>query len=326
MPVIADVLKRSVFYLYANKEAALRGDSAGGSGFFVWAKTPNGRDCIYAVTNNHVVNRDGFKVMRLVDNQGGAVTLDMSNDKWEPHSTADIAIAAMSIDHGSHSYQGIPVSWIITPELLRRANVKLGSIDVGDEVYMVGRFSHHAGRVVNLPSARSGMISLLPDSNAKIPLKGCDDQEAFLIELRSYFGFSGSPVMWRNEVSEFNSCLKIVLKEVYGIEPIKTAPANDFPIALLGVDAGAFGNTGFAVVIPAWFILEVLNGDVFMTQRAKMDEGDAMAADTHSFPDDDAPITQAIFETALQEASRRISLPDQETKETSELHRGDDCI
>ncbi len=62
---------------------------------------------------------------------------------------------------------------------------------VGDEVVMIGRFVAHDGRVRNAALARFGNIAMMPGE----PVTDGRGMkvEAFLVEMRSLSGFSGSP-------------------------------------------------------------------------------------------------------------------------------------
>ena len=69
--------------------------------------------------------------------------------------------------------------------------IKENEIEVGEEVFVTGLFSHHHGQSKNIPIVRVGNISAMPEE--KIQTKE-HLMDAYLIEARSIGGLSGSPV------------------------------------------------------------------------------------------------------------------------------------
>jgi hypothetical protein len=82
----------------------------------------------------------------------------------------------------------------------RREQLYLG---VGDEVFMIGLFSHLKGKTKNVPICRTGNIAMYPEE--KIAAKDAQgrrrDIDAFLVEARSIGGLSGSPVFARYTIN-----------------------------------------------------------------------------------------------------------------------------
>jgi len=73
-----------------------------------------------------------------------------------------------------------------TPALIEREGIGLG-----DDVFVVGLFSRRAGQARNIPIIRVGNIVAMPEE----PIKTATGlQDAYLIELLSIGGLSGSPV------------------------------------------------------------------------------------------------------------------------------------
>jgi len=71
------------------------------------------------------------------------------------------------------------------------AHHKLG---VGDEVFATGLFTEVTETTRNIPIVRTGTVAMIPGE--KIPF-GKNLIEAYLVELRSIGGLSGSPVFVR---------------------------------------------------------------------------------------------------------------------------------
>jgi hypothetical protein len=178
-------------FVYPSQETAERGERVGGSGFVVNYSSGIGNWRIrYVVTNAHVVERGGHWV-RL--NRGGftgthIVYIPPDEWTWAP-SGDDFAIALLRLPS-----EVVPYELSLDTLALTREEAAALKVGVGDECYMVGRFIAHGGRVTNNPIARFGILSLMP--NPAEPVRDGREQEveAYLIEMRSHAGFSGSPV------------------------------------------------------------------------------------------------------------------------------------
>jgi hypothetical protein len=183
--------------------------------------------------------------------------------------------------------------------LLSHSVIFTFGVGEGEEVYMVGRFIHHAGRYFNQPSVRSGIIRLMP---SMIELDDGQTQEAFLIEMRSISGHSGSPVMWiyppYHPQADLHNVTSMDMKHTF-----------DGPW-LLGIDCGSFpyyqpvykvrkeqgeivrtrlpdleakSHAGVAAEIPAWKLQELLNLEEFVKARKEEDENLARKKDGGGF-------------------------------------------
>lgn len=343
MPFIADQLRDCVFFLYDSEIGARGNEPCGGTGFFVSYPTPNFNHA-YAVTNRHVIeNLDGNQTAIRVNTVSGDVgTICLPKKAWLKHpKDADVMVAALdNLDPNLH------FTLLETRDLLTRE--KLAEvIRVGEDVYMLGRFIKHSGKRTMQPTARSGMISLNPDSGSPINYSGAPcPQEAFLLEMRSLSGFSGSPVFHNLHAGEFINHLKIAMEVVYGVEVPPDTRYVDRPelfMTVLGIDAGSFytqedieilsnGNpvnavdyksnvhSGFAIVIPGWAIMETLDRDEFAKAREakeqKAREGQQKSGGVGDVAKRPPSLTSDSFLENLRRASRPLSELDQEKKET----------
>lgn len=136
---------------------------------------------------------------------------------------------------------------------------------------MVGRFVAHGGRVTNNPIARFGSVSLLP--NAREPVRdGRDrDVEAYLVEMRSHSGFSGSPVFLVIPQYSFRGLFGDTSLEDnqtrFRLIGIDTGHKIDFlPVLQRGTDTGwveqpdlrAAHPTDVSIIAPIWRVIELL--------------------------------------------------------------------
>jgi len=145
-------------------------------------------------------------------------------------------------------------------------------IGVGDEVLMLGRFINREGLQKNSPTARFGHISQMPGD----PIDA--QEEAFLCEVRSIGGYSGSPVF---------------LIPSFDDRPGAQRPPTDRGI-ILGIDfchiqnwtcahddkgyklphVRVPQNTGMAGVIPAWKLQELIMSEKALKQRRGAEEAE----------------------------------------------------
>jgi hypothetical protein len=84
----------------------------------------------------------------------------------------------------------------------------LRDMSVGDDVFMLGLFIDEHGKTTNVPKARFGHVSMLPNSAAPLKQPTGYEAESFVIDAHSRSGFSGSPVfLYRNPLSDLGGPL-----------------------------------------------------------------------------------------------------------------------
>ncbi len=199
MPYIPQDAINAVFYLYASREDALAGRDPGGTGFIVayqgttFSKVAG--DHFYGVTNWHVVcdGTKAYPVIRLNKKDGGIDIVDLDCADWEfLPGKYDVAVVPLTIDENIHD-----VSFISTflfadnPSNPQLTHNRLG---VGEDVFMIGLFVDHSGVTTNVPSARFGNISMLPNTRATIEQPTGYKGTSYVVDMHSRGGFSGSPV------------------------------------------------------------------------------------------------------------------------------------
>ncbi len=236
MPRIPQNVIKGVFYLYANADDARAGRNPGGSGFVVrFDGTLNevyGRHFFYGVTNHHVAC-DGFPVIRLNRLDGGTDILDLNPDQWSfiPNKY-DIAAVPLTLDDKIHDVSSIST---------RQFVIENGrpDISVGEDVFMIGLFLDHNGREVNLPSARFGNVSMLPDDRVTIEQSTGYRGITYVVDMHSRTGFSGSPVyVYRTFGSDLTNVMGHDFEQIE-ISQIRAAPgARLTPNGAIGTFAG----------------------------------------------------------------------------------------
>jgi hypothetical protein len=83
---------------------------------------------------------------------------------------------------------------MIPMEMLADSQVlKSRGIGIGDELFAVGLFVQRAGSTRNIPIVRTGVIAAMPSKDEPFFRHG-GEYHAYLAEMRSIGGLSGSPV------------------------------------------------------------------------------------------------------------------------------------
>jgi hypothetical protein len=326
MPSINPQFLDCVIYIYKNKKDALDGESAGGSGFLVHVPFENNKPfgVIYAVTNNHVINKCLETVaIRLNTVDGVADVVETNPNDWKRHSSgADIRAIPIKLDFTQHKYISVPKKFLLSLEI-----ATLLEITPGHDVFMVGRFINKEGKQKNTPSVRFGSIAMMPHEPIEdgYGIK----QESFLVECRSIPGFSGSPVFVRLDehnpfrLRQFDYKRFVELTDMPPIGPWLLGvdwchlPSYEPICDVQGdrktkrYDMVAQSNTSMAGVIPAWLLIELLDDEEFMAERKEEDdrftrlkESSVVAEDVAGVKEQ-AEFTRDDFEDALKKASRR---------------------
>lgn len=277
MPRIPDVHLQAVVFIYPSEDATREGQQVGGSGFVVSYPSGVGDWSIrYVVTNAHVVDGGGHWVR--LNYPAGTHTQHIPPDRWE-HAPGgdDFALALLPLPPQVEPYMLSLNTLALTRE--EAQNLRVGP---GDEAYMVGRFAAHGGRVTNNPIARFGSISLMPNPNELVRDGRGRDVEAYLIEMRSHAGFSGSPVFLLIPQNSFRS--------EFGYTALDD---NTDRFRLLGIDTGhkedplavkqltgqgewldrtdlcVLHFTDVAIVAPIWKVMDLLERDDLVEQRTR---------------------------------------------------------
>jgi hypothetical protein len=283
---IPDILAKCVaFLMYKPKDS----DELAYAGTCFLAQVPlkaNGRATYYLVTAWHVIaeitrrSGDGIAYIR-VNRENGEIThvkgalknwrrhptdtlVDVAACPWQPYDIDDTAdppkttLAPMDL---------IPVG---TDLFANAEQFKSNRIGIGDHVICIGLFSRFVGTDKNMPIVRFGQIALMPDE--PVPTKYFGNMEAFLIEVRSVGGLSGSPIFLYSTTPRFIATndvrregLFLLLGLVHGHWDTPEAPTS------AAVPSSERLNVGIAVAIPAQKILEVLDHPDFIRMRAEID-------------------------------------------------------
>jgi hypothetical protein len=256
-----------------------------GTGFFVSvpSKIPN-RSFPYLVTAKHVaraVEGNDFYI-RANTRDGTSTIFKAGNEvKWcfHPDSTYPADVAVYHFPLTTDLYKTLDCEMIEVGMLLTEKKRQEEGVGEGDETFSVGLFSKHAGNGKNLPIIRMGNIAMISDEPVQTTQFG--NMDAYLIEMRSIGGHSGSPVF--------------VLKPIPIAIADELVPTSHWRVFLLGlihghwdVELGKSGdatqvddfksrvNAGIAMVVPACKILEAINSQELADLRDSI-EANAIA-------------------------------------------------
>lgn len=272
MARIEDIIVDCVFFIYPSGQAAIDGEEAGGTGFFLgipFARQADGMH-VYAVTVGHIVRGYDSPTLRINTKDGNFDLVEKKRDEWVIHPEgADLAITPIDIKWEHHK-----IGYFLREHLINKEFIQDKDVGIGDEVCMVGRFKHYEGSKRNTPVARFGNLAAMPTEpllNTFTQL----DEESFLVEARSISGYSGSPV--------------VLLIEQFSRRPTKEALSSQWYLSLLGIDWGHIrthekvrdqaGNTieypkmqvqfnsVMMGVVPAWKLNELLEQKEFVESR-----------------------------------------------------------
>jgi hypothetical protein len=186
---VPDIMRKCVVFVGADITGQFIPYGTG----FITMVVRHGMTFQFLVTAHHVINDipgDVF-AMRLNRNAGTAVSISLEKSKIILHRTRGCDIAMICIPtygHDVYDYRFLPLD----RQTLTKERNELWDIGIGDEVVTIGLYTSHFGETKNIPVVRVGHLAMLPEEPVPGPFG--DYIEAYLVELRSIAGLSGSPV------------------------------------------------------------------------------------------------------------------------------------
>jgi len=236
-----------------------------GTAFFVvHQETQQGlqKTQMYVVTAKHVLDKIHEKtaldtIFLTFNGPNGREEVEMRLSDWHFHpkvstETIDVAVARFNYRTGSIVHYPNPnqvrhwaMNQIATLQVAKRAD-----IDTGHVVGIAGLFVHHQGIQQNIPIIRLGNIAAMPIEKVTTTIGMMD---AYLIEVRSVGGLSGSPVF---AITKSNNLLLLGL--IHGHFD-QNRSRNDSSLQ----DADTYFseeriNSGIAIVVPGDSIRETI--------------------------------------------------------------------
>lgn len=239
---------------------------------------------VYAVTTRHSIFDSDVQI-RLNLKRGGKEDKPILKGDWFCDPSSDVAVVPLEF-MWKGEFEKFDIELIDHTELRSYADhyypmnqfpadhpspLRYGS---GDEVFSIGLFDHHSGSDhAATPVARFGHIALVPAIGEKITAEIEPDIyqeiEAFLVEIASWGGQSGSPVFLRpTKVYEERTSSRPSWEVSHCIGIIQGFYPGEQDVKINGHDATLSPlNMGIALVIPAKKITELLHRPDVKAQR-----------------------------------------------------------
>jgi hypothetical protein len=281
----------------------------GGTAFFVSVPAVEvpGAQFVYLVTAAHCItsaNESGDTLgLRLNMRDGGTTFADVSQLGWtSPDSDGpDVAVSSpLPSDLSSRGldYKSVPHAMFLTEEIITEKD-----IGVGDELLVTGLFFHRIGRERNHPIVRSGIIAAMPSEPLTDENSGLE-YHAYLAEVRSIGGLSGSPVFVRlgpgrtaGGITNLGGPTYYLLGLIRGHWKRGLYHAADF-----GTSEFESMNTGIALVTPLTDALTVLESEAFVKHR-KQEEREFQKQST---PTKDSLVTEDSEFERFEDLARKL--------------------
>ena len=316
VPRIRDQILDCVVYLYPTKAAAEVGVGAGGSGFLLRVPCSIVAESHFnfVVTNRHVT-AGGATVVRLNTKDGRTDTIEPLQNRIFESKTDDLAIIMLPTIPQAYQINSIGRECLVSKEFVAEHG-----IGVGDDALMVGRFINRDGEQKNTPTARFGNISQMLGDPISVTIDGKEhvQEEAFLVEVRSIGGYSGSPVFVLPNLMYDRPGKKLPLDRgiILGVDfchlrnwhKARDAHGDDMENILVPE------NTGMAGVVPAWKVEDLLKTKEVQNLMKACEEHEVQrqkltkmaAADVASPPSIDAnPTHREDFNSLVSAAARK---------------------
>jgi hypothetical protein len=317
IPPIPSRLLDCVFYVYPDEDAARRGDEFGGAGFMV--SVPLLRtEFLYAVTNHHML--DDGRILRFNTRGGDVELLPTKPSDWRQHGDGDdLAVMPFGIKRENNHLQlsAVPARDFVTEQGIPLESGGYQVLSPGQDVFAVSRFVTHDGRQRNQPVVRFGQLAMM--AGEPIEDNGIS-QVAFLVEMLSLSGASGSPVFvygwgYGGGMAEPVSLLGIDFCHLRVWRQV-VQTSNLDPITGLSVEQ----NSGMMGVIPAWKLFELLEEGELKEARDE-ETAEIRAKSRHVALDEARTPDRSEFEQFDDLARKLIHVPKDELDEKRKEER-----
>jgi hypothetical protein len=233
-------------------------DRYGGTAFFV-SVLEGDQALAYVVTARHNIVRAGEwgdLYLRANTKDGKSKTIKVDGEWIVPENpSVDIAVKAIGRGFLEFDLVVIPSELFMTDERSKELD-----IGIGEDLFVIGLFTKRHGTEKNLPIVRVGHIASMTDEPFEDRYTG-HKFDAYLAELRSIGGLSGSPVFVAPVGSATGQAYLIgLIRGHWNLE--RPAGALDF-----SEDELIAINTGIAQITPIQEVMSLLNRDDVIKNR-----------------------------------------------------------
>lgn len=309
---VVDIIKK--FVVFVGHSAVDGSFLADGTGFVILMRA-HGFALPYVVTAKHVIDQAAGSEMpsrdiliRINTHSGGIKYIITKLPRWHFHpdhvetggkqNYIDVAAYSLcnmrewsSIDMRDADFSHMDEDDICTAKIIEEY-----TIGIGDDVVIPGLFLSHLGTQRNIPIVRQGNIAAMREEPVPTS-KGMMD--AYLVEMRSIGGISGSPVLMQMEgraeilypEAEHPISIKKSRKTHYLLGLVQghyTITTQDEWIFKTDQPVGDI-NAGIAVVVPVEKIMETICQPSAFGQEEEMTRRHREAANVRSRTISDSP-------------------------------------
>lgn len=274
MRILEDLLTVPVFLGGKDRDGHLHYRA---TAFFVGMPTTRSRfgwPCLVTARHNILKAEEVYRNVwvRMNTRDGGAEDIEITTPWVFPEDASSDIAAIPFFPPAEFAWESlrIPPYWFVT-----EAAIEGRGIGIGDDLVVMGLFANHTGRARNLPIVRSGNLASMP-LEPLVDNQTGGEYNAYLAEVRSIGGLSGSPVF-----VALNAATRVYAEHA---EKAEGGP----PFLLLGIIRGhwereveadfgetEFGrlNTGIAIVTPIADVLPLFEREEFVSYRDDTDKG-----------------------------------------------------
>jgi hypothetical protein len=257
--------------------------------------------------------------VRLNTSDGEAMDVEIAASWAYPDNPASDVAAVPFWPPPAWEGVAIPADWFATDEIIETQGV-----GIGEELVVIGLFSHHVGKNRNLPIVRSGNIASMP-LEPLIDQDTGDEFDAYLAEVRSIGGLSGSPVLVAlnpyTRLHVFGESKDVIEKRAPGLVFYllglirghwKESVERDFR----GTEVDSL-NAGIATVTPITEVLPLLEREEFVRHRKEIDKAIARerGGQVKDLATEDREPSGSEFENFRQLAGKVVQVPKKELDE-----------
>ena len=245
----------------------------GGTAFFVQVRCSHPPNIwfVYLVTAKHNVERakeEGRPLFVRVSRKGGGVEFIEIRAEWTFAEDPCVDVAVLPVRSLNIDLNVFGIAGFDAGSLMNDKRVAEYDLGIGDEVFIPGLFPYRHGEARNLPILRTGHVACMPNEPILDERTACL-YYAYLLEVRSLGGLSGSPVF--------------MMRQVVNEETAKY-PVPAYRVGLMGIVRGHFDlkkrdpvpaffddtesvNMGLALATPSQAINDVLGCRKFRDER-----------------------------------------------------------
>jgi hypothetical protein len=267
----------------------------------------------YAVTASHVVKNTSstdelYLRVNRVFGGGQPVDIKVPTSAWRFHAVTDVAVCAVAWPEERLEVMTIPLSAFPQGD----EGTYFNGVAENEDVMICGLLTNFPGSERIQPIVRTGTIALMPYEKVMVSIDRNTSRnvDAYLLEMTSWPGLSGSPIIVYPNRNPMNPRMLDFMIPYLLLGLVHGGLEIDKEVKFSRERATVKLGSGIAVGIPAESIREVLMNDPELKlQRMELyeqiKEDKKPLAEPHS-NEEPPSFTRQDFESDLRKASRRV--------------------